>query len=233
MKWSVSAAAVLGFILLVASAGSAVAQQQTVEIRTGTVLWVEGNTLVVEGPMGVREVEVADDFRFDMGDKQLSVHDLEPGMKITALITTTKTPVQLTSVEVRQAEVLRKESNTLIVRFDDGTINRYWLKELRDLKITLSKDGKEITGWDLKEGDVVAATFISEQPPTTITSQELQAYVQKPPPPRRQAPPPPKPAPVVAQLPKTASPLPLIGLGGLFALGVGVGLTALRRRNGR
>ena len=45
------------------------------------------------------------------------------------------------------------------------------------------------------------------------------------------APPPPEPEPeMVAELPGTASPLPLLGLGGFLLVFLGAGLSALRRR---
>jgi hypothetical protein len=49
-----------------------------------------------------------------------------------------------------------------------------------------------------------------------------------PPPPAAAPPPPPPPAPA-PKLPKTASPIPMVGLAGLLSLGVGLVLRSFRR----
>ena len=87
-----------GFLMaaLFLCAGIAVAQETEIEIRNGVVLAVNGNELMFRGPEGVRTVTVPDDFRFDMGGRQLSVHQLEPGMRLTAVIKTTTRPVTMT-----------------------------------------------------------------------------------------------------------------------------------------
>jgi hypothetical protein len=89
--------AVLAVAVLCATAG--VSQAQTTATSTETksfeVLAVEGHTLVVRLPEGTRELTVADDFRFTVNGQQLSVTQLKPGMKGTAVVTTrtTVTPV--------------------------------------------------------------------------------------------------------------------------------------------
>ena len=80
------------FAALVLTAGLAVAQQTTLEIKNGQVLKVEGNTLIVRTAEGVKSVEVPDDFRFDMNGKKLAVQELKPGMMLTAFITTKEKP---------------------------------------------------------------------------------------------------------------------------------------------
>lgn len=72
---------------------------------------------------------------------------------------------------------------------------------------------------------------------STPEPEPAPAPAPPPPPVAKPAPPPPPPAPEpmpVAQppreLPKTASSLPLVGLGGIFALGLGAGLRVVRRR---
>jgi LPXTG-motif cell wall-anchored protein len=78
----------------------------------------------------------------------------------------------------------------------------------------------------------ISATIVSEKEVGTVSAAEIQAEVSKPKPAPAAAPaaaPAPAPAPA-AKLPKTAGLLPLIGLLGLLSLGLGAGLSALRRR---
>ena len=81
------------------------AQQTTsTETKTFEVLAVDGNTLVVRLPEGTRELSVADDFRFIIDGKPMSVRELKVGMKGSATITTktTMTPVTVTVCAVFQ-----------------------------------------------------------------------------------------------------------------------------------
>jgi hypothetical protein len=106
----------------------------------------------------------------------------------------------------------------------------------RDVKII--QNGQEVAMGDLKPGDILTATIVTKYPPQVSTETQVAAKVTAPPPPpaaAATAPPPPAPvavapAPKPAKMPKTASPLPLLGLvGGLLVL-AGAGLT-LRRRS--
>jgi len=216
-------------------AGNAMAQKKTMEIRNGEVLAVEGNLVVVRGPEGVKEFLVSDEFKFDMGGKMITVHELKPGMRFTAMITTTETPVEMTQTDVRSGEVVRVVGTTLIIRNQEGKLRKFTLDEMRASNIVVYKKDKAIEPSSLKPGDKFSATVVTKLPPETITEQELAVLVAAPPPPRRKppqrrvaattAPPPPKPK----QLPKTASPLPLVGLTGLVSLLAGGALTIRRR----
>jgi LPXTG-motif cell wall-anchored protein len=236
----VTTRSILGLLcvgLTILLAGAAAAQPTvTTEVRSGEVIWVSGNSLVVRGEAGnVKEFNVPDDFRFDMDGKKLSVHELKPGMKITARITTTTTPINVTVTEIRQAEVVKTLGSTIIVRGQDGQIRKFTADDLKNIKVTLTRDGKSVSAYDLREGDRVSATVTTQQPPEMMTSQQLEAVVQAPPAPKPAPAPKPVAAPVSApepppaQLPKTGSSLPLLGLAGLISVGFGVALTAIRK----
>ena len=188
--------------------------------------------MVVRGPEGVKEYLVPDDFRFDMDGKSLSVHDLKPGMPIMAKVTTTQTPIEMTTTEIREAKVLHTIGSAFAVRTDDGQTRKFSAKEVEKRDIVIYRDGKAISPYDLKKGDNISATVVTVAPPQVLTTEELQVFVQEPP--RRrpvrvvrvQTPPPPPPAP--RQLPKTGSRLPWIAFGGLISLAVGAGLTIRR-----
>src|SRR6516164_9307482 len=85
-------------------AGIAIAQQtttetptgqssSTTEVRNGEVVYVSGNALVVKMEDGsVRDFAVPESAKFTVDGKEMTVHDLKPGMKLTQTITTTTTP---------------------------------------------------------------------------------------------------------------------------------------------
>jgi LPXTG-motif cell wall-anchored protein len=89
---------------------------------------------------------------------------------------------------------------------------------------------------ELRPGMRLSATIVSEKEVGTMSAAELQASVSAPPPAPAAATAPaaaPASAAPAKKLPKTAGPLPLIGLLGLLSLGLGAGLSALRRRKER
>src|SRR4030095_7713829 len=88
------------FLCLVASLAWAQTSSATsTQTKDFEVIAVNGNTLVVRLPEGTRELTVPDSFRFTVDGQPKSVHELQPGMKGTATITTTtkSTPVTVTA----------------------------------------------------------------------------------------------------------------------------------------
>ena len=69
---------------------------------------MDGNQLDVKLPEGTRELTVPDDFRFTVNGQQMSVHELKPGMKGTATITTRTTVTPVTVTEVKNGQVVVK-----------------------------------------------------------------------------------------------------------------------------
>lgn len=68
----------------------AVQAQVTTEVRSGTVVSVEGNDLVVKMSNGeLKHFNVPEDFRFNVNGKEVSVHELTPGTTLSRTITTT------------------------------------------------------------------------------------------------------------------------------------------------
>jgi LPXTG-motif cell wall-anchored protein len=223
-------------ILTAGIAGIATAQSVTTDIREGEILWVQGNTIVVRGPEGVKKFEVDESVRFNLDGKEVSVHELKPGTKFTAQVTTTTTPVQEYVTEVKEAEVINVMGSTIVVKNANGEYKRFTADSLKGIDITMMKDGKSITASELRKGDRVTATIITPLPPSSVSETELAVALSSPPPPPKPAPaaqaapaaaPPAEPKPKA--LPKTASPLPVIGIAGLIALALGASLS-LRRR---
>jgi hypothetical protein len=222
---------------------AALAQQSTTsETKTFEVLSVQGNQLVVNLPEGTRELTVADDFRFTVNGKQLSVHDLRPGMKGTATITTRTTVTPVTVTEVKNGTVAYSAGSTIIVRTDEG-IKSFTQSDVDKRGVKIMRAGKPAQVSDFRQGDKLSATIITSLPPKVLTEQEVQATLAS------------APASSTTRagaaagsgsagsasggtgqagapartLPKTASSRPLVELASVLALSMGLALTIRRR----
>lgn len=207
--------------------GAVFAQETiTTEIRNGEVVSVYGNHLVVRtAPEVYKEFTVDDDFRFDMDGKMLSIHELKPGMKLTAVITTRSVPMPVVAYEKIEGTVVRVMNN------------KVWLREKAGIKtytppsdFLINIEGKKVPVTQLQPGMKVNATIVTTGPPEIVSESEMKVYAQEAPAAPKPTPKPrPATAPKPAQLPSTGSPLPLIGLLGLAFLALGAGLAVLRR----
>lgn len=198
-------------------------------VEHGEVVYVSGNDLVVKNTETgeVLDITVPDIARATVDGKEISVHDLKPGMKLQRTITTTTTPMMVTTVRTIQGQVWHvNPPRSVILKFPDGSTKQY--KIPKDQKF--NADGQEADAFHLRKGMNVSATVITEVPESHMT-QTTNVTGQMPPPPatpplegallieepnnagqevaEKEAPPEP------AKLPKTASMLPL-----LFGLGI-------------
>jgi len=251
-----------GIVCLV-FAGAMVAQDTTktetkhgpasrkVQVERGEVVYVSGNDLVVKMENGeVRHFNnVPESARATVDGKELSIHELKPGMKLQRTIMTTTTPRTVTTVRTIQGKVWQvNPPNTVILTLPEGGNKQYRIP--KDQKFTI--DGQEKTAFELKKGMNVSATVLTEVPETVVAEQRKTTGTAPPPPatPALQgallieaptpahvptsaaaapAPTAAAPEPPPARLPKTGSALPLVGLLGLLCSGVSVGMRMLRR----
>ncbi len=220
---------VFAVIAVMALASVAVAQVTSYDVRSGVVVSVYGNNLVVREDGVNKEYEIPEDFRFDIDGRRLSVHELKPGMILTATVKTTTTPQVVYHEDVKNGRILKVVGRTVVVRTDEGT------KTFRDVPsdFVFTVDGQERSVYDLREGMNVTATIISEQK-AEITTTEVgvtgtnaarvavakKAVEYKK---AQEAP------PTETYLPKTASRLPLAGLAGLLLIAVSIGIAVTRR----
>jgi len=219
------------------------AASKNFKVERGEVVYVSGNDLVVRMENGdVRSITVPSSARATVDGKELSVHDLKPGMKLERTIVTTATPRTVTTVRTISGKVWQVNApNTVILTLPDNTNKQYRIP--KDQKFTI--DGQEMTAFDLRKGMNVSATVLTAVPETIVAEQRKTTGSAPPPPPT----PPiqgallietPAPAPAPAQvaaaepppakLPKTGSELPLVGLLGLLSCGLSVGIRMLRSR---
>jgi LPXTG-motif cell wall-anchored protein len=167
--------------LLIAGAATAqVTATQTSEVIKFEVISVDGNTLVVRDETGAREVTVPDDFRFTVDGKSMSVHELTPGMKGTAQVTTTTVirPVYVTTIKT--GTVVKRVRDTVYVKTEDGSTRKFTKSELEQRGIQVIMDGKPVRLADLKGGDKLTATIVTSAPPEVLTAKDVQAVLDMP-----------------------------------------------------
>jgi LPXTG-motif cell wall-anchored protein len=217
----------------------------TTEKMSGEVLYVEGNNLVVKMASGeIRTFSnVPDSRRATVDGKEVGVRDLQPGTWLTATVTKTTTPITVRTTTVGTGKVFFVNGPYVILTLPNGENKEYHVKP--DYKFTVS--GKPATVYELRKGMTVSAEKIVETPSVEFASDTkvvgtmakkggAPAGAQARTPaaaPAQAAAPAEAPAPTTgaapAKLPKTGSPLPLVGLAGLLFVG-GSGLVRMLRR---
>jgi LPXTG-motif cell wall-anchored protein len=234
-------------VCLTAAVSWAQTSGSTTQTKKFQVISVDGNQLVVKLPEGTRELTVPDDFRFNVDGKSLSVSELKPGMAGTATITTKTTVVPVTVTEVKNGVVMQNMGSSILVRTDQG-MKMFSQGDMDKRGVKIMKDGKPVDISELRANDQLTATIVTSKPPKVLTEKQVEATLAKssggggspaaaPPARSTAAAPAAAPAPASAatsgaeprKLPKTASPLPLLGLVGLASLIAGLGLTVRRR----
>ena len=232
--------------LLTAAAVSAQAQTSS-ETKRFEVIAVDGNDLVVRLPEGVKELTVPEGFKFTVDGQQLSVNDLKPGMKGTATVTTRTTMVPVTVTEVKNGTVRNVSGPTIIVQTPEG-FKMFTQSDVDKRGVKILRDGQPAILSDFRAGDKLSATIITTLPPKVLTEKQVTATLARQehaatagtggasassasavPSSSSAQTPADAPAASGRKLPKTASPLPFVGLAGLASLLSGIGLT-LRRR---
>jgi len=179
-SWPVlSALAMTLFIAGAASAQDATATQ-TSEVIKFEVISVAGNTLVVKDQTGAREVTVPEDFKFTVDGKSMSVHELTPGMKGTAQITTTTVVRPVTVTTIKKGTVVKRVRDAVYVKVEDGSTRKFTKGELAQRGIQVIMDGKPVRLADLKGGDMLTATIVTAGPPEVLTAKDVQAVLDMP-----------------------------------------------------
>src|SRR5579862_815745 len=251
-KWSLVIAVA---VLCLATALSMTAQVNTesstaagkasvvTKVERGEIAYVSGNNVVVKMEDGsLRHFDnVPDSARITVDGKELGVHDLQVGMKVQKTITTTTTPKTITTVKSVTGKVWHvSPPNSVILTLEDGTNQQFKIPNNQKFNV----DGQMVDAWGLKKGMKISATKVVEEPITVVYQRAKVSGTMPPPPPAppadvpvivfvKVAPPPTEVAEAApASLPKTGSPLPLIGFLGFLSLASAFGLKVVRTQLG-
>jgi translation elongation factor P/translation initiation factor 5A len=176
LGWSTTLVSTLAIAF--AFAGASFAQtSSTTATRQFEVISADGNQLVFRDERGTHQITVPEDFRFTVDGKPMAIGDLKPGMKGTAVVTTTTTVTPVTLTEIKKGMVVGVGPDSVIVKDEgDGVAKRFTQADLNDRGIKiLNKDGRVTYARDLKRGDEVTATIVSQAAPVVVTEQEVQA----------------------------------------------------------
>jgi RNase P/RNase MRP subunit p29 len=207
-----------------------------VSIERGEVVHVSGNDLVVKMEDGtIRHFpNVSESARITVDGRQVGIHEMKAGMKLQRTLTVTKTPTVVTTVKTVTGKVWHvNPPSTVVLTLEDGTNQQFTIP--KDQKFNI--DGQEKDAWGLKKGMKISATKVVEEPVDVYEHQQHVSGSMPPPPPAppadvpiliAEATPPPAPAAAPAELPKTGSILPLIGLLGGLSLLSSFGLRVIR-----
>jgi hypothetical protein len=144
---------------------------QTVKVETGEVVYVSGNDLIVKTDDGVLRhfPNVPDDKTVTVGGKELTIHDLKPGMKLQRTTITTTTPRMITTVKTVTGKVWSvSPPNSVILTLEDGKNQSFHIPKGQKFNV----NGQETDAWGLKEGMNISATAVTETP-ETVVSQEV------------------------------------------------------------
>ncbi|HUM02284.1 MAG TPA: hypothetical protein VL084_08360 [Thermoanaerobaculia bacterium] len=242
MSKSLKFALVAIAVVALCAAGTGFAQTTKTELRTVTIVGVSGNTVYFTNAKGEsKEYAVPPGMKLMQDGKEITVAELKPGMKVTAVVEMTTKAVPVKTTTIKEGTVRAVSGSTIIVDEKGKGMKSYMIPG--DFKMLVND--QEMTVHDLKPGMVLNATIVSRET-KMVTEQELKgAYAAAPPAPKAAAPPPPPapkaaapppppppapaPAPEKKKLPKTASPVPLAGLAGALSLLAGLGVRSLRR----
>lgn len=178
MSYRTRGLAVVAGACLMVLAGAAFAQTTVTgtETKSFEVLAVDGNNVVVRGAEGTKELTLTDDFTLNVGGKQIGVHDLKPGMKGTATITTKTTSTPVTVTEVKNGEVLKVSGSSVIVRTEQG-FRSFNQGDMTRRNVTVFRGGKAVDLSELHVGDHLSATIVTEGPPQVLTERQVQASI--------------------------------------------------------
>jgi hypothetical protein len=212
------------------------AASHEVSVERGEVVYVSGNDLVVKMDDGsIRHFpNVPESARATVDGQQVGIHDLKPGMKLERTLTVKTTPQVVTTVKTVTGKVWHvSPPKTVILTLEDGTNQQFTIP--KDQKFNV--DGQMTDAFGLRKGMKISATKIVEEPVNVVEHQQQVTGSMPPPPPAppadvpiliAEATPPPAPAAAPAELPKTGSILPLIGLLGGLCLVSSFGLRVIR-----
>ncbi len=208
------------------AAGAATSAESTSvkqTVKQGTVESVAGNKVVLKEADGEHEYTLPDGFTFQVDGKSVGVDQIKPGMQVGAVITDKVTTRNVTVTRVAKGTVMQVAPGGIVLKDEKGELKSYNFKDPDGNDVYFAKDGKQVPLRTVKKGERLSGTFVTTLPPTTTSQRSVVAHAS--------APAEPGPSTTVAAapaMPKTASPLPLVGLLALVCGGIALTLRAAR-----
>ncbi len=150
------------------------------KVERGEVVTVSGNDLVVKMADGtLRNFEnVPASAKVTVDGKQLGVRDLKPGMKLQRTITTTTTPMTITTVETVKGKVWAiTPPLSIILTLEDGKNQQFKIPEDQKFEV----DGQMVDAFAIRKGMIITATKITEQPAVEVTQSKTVTGQAAPP----------------------------------------------------
>ncbi len=218
-------------------------QVRSTHVQNAEVIHVSGHEIVVELENGKFELlNLGPDAKFQVNGKDVTVHELTPGTKLSQDIHTVTTPQEVTTLRTLNGRVwhVNPGHGRVIVSLPEGGVKEFKVPDDAVFRV----DGKDKTLFDLRKGMKISATVLKVEPLQDITIHTVVSG---------QAPPRPEVTfegpiliegnrevptltasleePVLKELPNTASLVPLIGLLGVVTLGLYAGIRIGRRRS--
>ena len=193
---------------------------------SGVVETVAGNKVVLREADGLHEYNPPAGFKFQLDGRDVGVDEIKPGMSINAVVTDKVITRRVTVTRVESGTVAQVAPGGIVLKDENGTLKSYNFKDKAGNDIYFARDGKEVPLRSVKVGDRLSGTFVTTLPAQQISQRSAVAQATEPSPA-------PEPTAVAAatprKLPKTASPLPLIGLLAALSAGIALSLRAARR----
>ena len=193
---------------------------------SGVVETVAGNKVVLREADGLHEYNPPAGFKFQLDGRDVGVDEIKPGMSINAVVTDNVITRRVTVTRIESGTVAQVAPGGIVLKDQNGDLKSYNFKDPAGNDIYFVRDGKEVPLRSVKVGDRLSGTFVTTLPEQRISQRSAVAKATEPSPAS-------EPAVVAAatphKLPKTASPLPLVGL--LAALSAGIALTLRAARH--
>jgi hypothetical protein len=163
---------VLVLLVSLLLAQGARAQLVDTKIENGEVVYIEGNALVVKYANGeLRQFEMPENSKFSVDGKDMTVHELKPGMKLTTVFSTTVEPRLVDTVKViDMGTVWKIIGSNLIITTPGGENKMYRVPSGGSVTI----GGVEKSLDQLHPGDLLTATVVVTrgypEPGSAVTS---------------------------------------------------------------
>lgn len=209
-------------------------------VQNAEVIHVSGHEIVVELENGKFELlNLGEKQTFQVDGKDLSVHELTPGTKLSQDIHTITTPQEVKTLRTLNGRVLHRTApGYLLLSLPEGGTREFTVPPNTVFHI----NGEDKTIFELRKGMNISATVLTLEPLQTVTMHTVVTG---------QAPPRPDVAfegPILIEqkrevptitasveqsplkeLPKTAGLVPSIGLLGFLSLGLYAGIRIIRK----